>query len=149
MMPPRTRAISFVIETVAADFGMTMEDIVGPCRDEPVTSVRQLAVRLARDLAEPEGYSSNSLPSYLRLARVFQRDHSTIMHAYARAGQRLRVNSWLRARHRRLEREIRAVLNPQIVEPTSCNGSEMSAKEGGDRTSQSDLLTLAEATANE
>jgi chromosomal replication initiation ATPase DnaA len=119
-LPPRSRAISFIIETVAEDFGMTAQDLLDRNKFEPVDSVRAMAIRLIRDVVVMDGYrgghGANTGPAYQRIGMVFGRDHSSIISAYRGFGQRLRDNAWLRARYERLRRHVENELYPQEAE---------------------------------
>ena len=106
MPTPRSRPVSHVIETVAADFNLTAADLLGNNRFEPINSVRMLAIHLARNLAAGGGDPA----SYPYLARAVRRDHSTLVEHYRAFSQRMRSNPWWQQRYGRL----RAALEQQL-----------------------------------
>lgn len=69
-----------IIARVAAEHGFTIGDILGPRRSKPLIRARHLAMaevsERRRDL------------SLLTLGRIFNRDHTTILHALRRLGLR-------------------------------------------------------------
>jgi chromosomal replication initiator protein len=70
------------IQTMVAErFGLTREELLSPSRSARIAWPRQLAMYLARE------HTSESLPAIGR--RFGGRDHSTVLHAWKRAGQRL------------------------------------------------------------
>ena len=64
--------VSRIVKQVAAAFGVTQKELLGPSRLRRVMLPRQVAMYLAREL------SGLSLP---RLGAAFGRDHTTILHA--------------------------------------------------------------------
>jgi chromosomal replication initiation ATPase DnaA len=77
--PPRgCRSIALVIAAVAREFGVPPEQIASECRAPRTLRARHAAIRLARDVTQ----RSSGV-----LGRHFGRDHSTILHAIARAGE--------------------------------------------------------------
>lgn len=69
-------ATKLICERVAAHYGLTVEDIVGRSRLKSYAEARQVAMWIAR--------KSLAL-SYPELGREFSRDHTSVMHAVARA----------------------------------------------------------------
>ena len=67
------RPIFSTISEVAANAGLTYDDIVGPCRNKPVVRARHAAMYLAyRDLGK----------STTQIGKAFgNRDHTTVLHA--------------------------------------------------------------------
>jgi len=63
---------SLVIDTVATFYGYTAEELLSPNRTKKLTMARQAAMWLSRQLTDL------SLPE---IGRVFDRDHTTVMHA--------------------------------------------------------------------
>lgn len=68
--------IEHIQQTVCDYYGITLDDMLGPCRKQKFVLPRQMAMALARELTD------FTLP---QLAEYFHRDdHTTIMHAVAR-----------------------------------------------------------------
>jgi chromosomal replication initiator protein len=61
-----------VVEAVARDFGLTINDIMGRSRNRYIVTARMVAVCMVH-IAWPE-------MSYPDLGRLFCRDHTTILH---------------------------------------------------------------------
>jgi chromosomal replication initiator protein len=76
-----TRSIADVQAAVCEQFGLTSSELLSPGRTTRIAWPRQLAMYLAREI------TGASLPA---IGREFGgRDHTTVMHACKRAGQRL------------------------------------------------------------
>jgi chromosomal replication initiator protein len=87
--PLSTRTISDVQDATCQHFGITREELLSAGRSTRVTWPRQLAMYLARELTK------ESLPA---IGREFgNRDHTTVMHACKRAGQRVAAEPDARA----------------------------------------------------
>ena len=67
------RDVARIVKQVAAAYGVTQKELLGPSRLRRVMVPRQVAMYLAREL------SGLSLP---RLGAAFGRDHTTVLHAY-------------------------------------------------------------------
>ena len=98
---PRARSISYCIERVATSFGLTFDDLVGPEQVQPVSSVRQIAMHVARRVT---GHT------YETLGRTFQRDHTTVMTGYRHTGDRVRKHPWMKRRVDRLVAQLSSEL---------------------------------------
>jgi len=59
-----------IITSVCSTFNVAEEDLLGPCRKRKLSFARQVGMYLAK----MEGYS------YPRIAKVFDRHHTTVMH---------------------------------------------------------------------
>ena len=68
-----------IIDRVAAEHEMTRADIIGRSRRRDVVNARYAAMFAVADHFKQI--------SYPRLARIFDRDHSTIMHAFQTRGR--------------------------------------------------------------
>lgn len=68
--PPAPRAIGRIAAAVARHFAISLAALMSESRAAPVSLARHVAWALARDL---HGFSTG------RLARVFDRDHTTII----------------------------------------------------------------------
>ena len=70
---PRRITPKMIMETTAATFGFTVEDLCGPSRRRPLVIARQIGMYVFRELTDY---------SYPAIAREFGgRDHTTVMHA--------------------------------------------------------------------
>jgi hypothetical protein len=70
---PNARSGHDIICDVSAETGVTVQQILSPCRAHNVVAARHLAIyRVARERPD---YSSP------HLGRLFHRDHSTVLHA--------------------------------------------------------------------
>lgn len=69
-MTPRQKNLK-AIDTIAQQYGYTVEDILGQKRHRHLVFVRNLCVFMLRD----KGYSTTEI------GRIMHRDHSTIVHA--------------------------------------------------------------------
>ena len=83
---PRRRlpSVSAIQEAVCAVLGVSRQDLLSPRRTARVSRARQLAMYLARDLT--------SL-SLAQIAREFDRDHTTVLHAIRTVSSRLEPGS--------------------------------------------------------
>jgi chromosomal replication initiator protein len=88
-----------ILKRVAAAFGVSEKDLLGPSRLRSVLLPRQVAMYLTREL------TSLSLP---QIGKVFaDRDHTTVLHACRKVERELDVNAALAAAVRGLRREFR------------------------------------------
>jgi chromosomal replication initiator protein len=85
-----------IIGKVAAAFGVTAKELLGPSRLRRVLVPRQVAMFLAREACGL---------SFPRLAAAFGRDHSTVMHAVRKVGAELETDARLAGVVRRLRAE--------------------------------------------
>lgn len=67
-----SRSVTAIVKRVAAAFGVTEKDLLGPSRLRTVRTARQVAMYLARTAG------GLSLP---RVGAAFSRDHTTVLHA--------------------------------------------------------------------
>ncbi|MGH9170638.1 MAG: chromosomal replication initiator protein DnaA [Acidimicrobiales bacterium] len=75
---PRQITAVQILETSAAHFGFSLEDLCGPSRRRPLVIARQIAMYLFRDLTDY---------SYPAIGREFGgRDHTTVIHAVDKIG---------------------------------------------------------------
>jgi chromosomal replication initiator protein len=80
-LTPRVRSMREIQEHTCAAFGISIEDLLSASRAQPVTSARQVAMYLARELTDA------TLPA---IGRAFgNRNHTTVMHACRRTAQRM------------------------------------------------------------
>jgi len=85
--PPRQITKRAILEAVSDTFGVNIEDIRGPSRRRPLVTARQVAMYLFRRLTE-----ENSYPS---IAAVFDRDHTTVIHAVDKINKLVKERSGL------------------------------------------------------
>lgn len=69
-MTPRQKNLK-AIDTIAQQYGYTVEDMLGKSRLKRVVAVRRLCILMLRG----KGYSTTEI------GRIMNRDHSTIVHA--------------------------------------------------------------------
>lgn len=69
-----------ILSTTAQMFATTVEDLRGPSRTHEMVRARQAAMYLCRELTDL------SLP---RIGEIFERDHTTVMHALRKVNQRM------------------------------------------------------------
>lgn len=85
------------VAIVANTYRVSVEEILGPRRWEPLVQARHLAIWLAKEIT---GWSSPEL------GRYFNRDHTTILYAIDVVEGRRRINynlrGWLDDLHRQL-----------------------------------------------
>jgi chromosomal replication initiator protein len=77
-------SIAAIQEAVCAVMGLTRQDLLSPSRSPRITRARHLAMYMAREL---------SGLSLAQIAREFDRDHSTVLHAVRRVGGQLEPGS--------------------------------------------------------
>lgn len=104
-MTPRARGVSHAIEVVAADFNLKPEELLDHNRMEPVTSIRMIAMCVARHA------TGMSTPI---LARIFGRDATSIHNGVSQIRKRALDNDWHRDRVGKLILKVMADLG---VEP--------------------------------
>ena len=73
---PQVRPAKSIIRDIAEAHGYTLNDILGVRRNKQLVTVRHMCIRAVAD-AKPE----MSLPA---IGRIFQRDHSSIIHALSK-----------------------------------------------------------------
>lgn len=77
-----------IVRDVAADYGVSAGDIMGPSRLRDHAWPRQVSMwRIRRELDE----------SFPKIGRFFNRDHTTVMHAVARVEQTIGETKCLQA----------------------------------------------------
>jgi chromosomal replication initiator protein len=78
---PRRRTVREIQESICADFGITMDDLLSARRSAALAWPRQIAMYLARELTD------QTLPA---IGREFgNRNHTTVMHACKRTAERI------------------------------------------------------------
>jgi hypothetical protein len=88
-----------VASAVAAEFGVTLEDLLGERRHAPIAEARQVAMALGQRCC---GYS---LP---RIGRLLRRDHTTVLHGIRTVARRCAEDPDFAARLDRLAADIKA-----------------------------------------
>jgi chromosomal replication initiator protein len=88
--------LSAILKRVAAAFGVSERDVLGPGRTRNVMVPRQVAMYVARAVA------GLSLP---RIGAFFGRDHTTVLHAVRKVAGDMQADAALDGRVRRLLRE--------------------------------------------
>jgi chromosomal replication initiator protein len=79
---PRPITPAQILETTAATFGFSIDDLCGPSRRRPLVIARQIGMYLFRDLTDY---------SFPAIAREFGgRDHTTVMHAVEKISSLMR-----------------------------------------------------------
>ncbi|MCX7992292.1 MAG: chromosomal replication initiator protein DnaA, partial [Fimbriimonadales bacterium] len=88
-----------IVRLVCDELGVPQEELTGSSRRGDIVQARQIAVFLAREATGE---------SWTRIAEALGRnDHTTMLHAYKQAEQRLRKDSQLRERVQKLRERIR------------------------------------------
>ena len=81
-------SVTQVIEAVCGYYGIRKIDLISERKTKEVLTPRQVAMYLAREL---------TIASFPKLGRVFGgRDHSTVMHSYAKTKERIETDPELR-----------------------------------------------------
>lgn len=99
-MPDPVRRI---VKGVAAEFGLSLDELCGKERAPYLVHARAVAYRLLRDRAYPNGDPRTSLP---RIGAYFGRDHSTICYGLANFDNYVRFNPDLGAAYERLRERL-------------------------------------------
>jgi chromosomal replication initiator protein len=96
----RPPAVTFdaIAAAVCAHFAVRLEELQSRRRSRHIAGPRQVAMYLCRRLMQA------SLP---RIGDLFQRDHTTVLHAIAQTEERLRTDIQLQADVEQLERSLR------------------------------------------
>lgn len=68
--------IADIKKAICAEFGITCEELIGPCRKAKFMHPRVLAYRLAREMTKA---------SYPAIGKAFLRHHSTVLSGIARS----------------------------------------------------------------
>jgi chromosomal replication initiator protein len=78
---PRRITPQMILDAVAASYGFSIAAICGPSRTRPLTTARQVAMYLVRELTDY---------SYPAIGRVFgKRDHTTVIHAVEKIARQM------------------------------------------------------------
>lgn len=89
---------NMIIECVCRYFGITHEQMMSKTRAKPIAHPRQIAMYLAR---------SHTSLSYPDLERIFERDHTTVIHAVTKIKEELaKKDAYLEMDIKRLEDEL-------------------------------------------
>jgi len=87
-----------IVRVVCDELGVPQEELLGSSRRSEVVQARQIAAFLAREATGE---------SWQRIAQALGRaDHTTVLHAYKQAEQRLRHDARLRERVQRLRQRV-------------------------------------------
>lgn len=86
----------YVMEKAAVGFGVTVDDLTGRSRTRQLAGYRQITMAVLRRMTEA---------SYPALGRIFNRDHSTVMHGVERAETVARLRRATDALQAEVERE--------------------------------------------
>jgi chromosomal replication initiator protein len=89
-----SRTVATILETTAADFGITVAELTSARRSARIAEARQVATFLCRELTE--------LPLAAIGQRVGGRDHSTVLYALRRIEHRRGADRVFKARVERL-----------------------------------------------
>ncbi len=68
-----------VIRSVAAEHGLSVEDLIGPRRFHKFVQARHEAMWRVRAMVWPCGWGWRRWPSYPQIGRWFNRDHTTVI----------------------------------------------------------------------
>jgi len=95
---PVSVTIGKILDKVSAKYGITADDLKGKKRNKEIVNPRHIAVFITRKLTEL------SLPA---IAKIFDRDHTTIMASLKNIEDELKVNSLLEIEINELIKEIK------------------------------------------
>jgi chromosomal replication initiator protein len=96
--PVQTPSLERIVRVVCDELGVPQEELLGSSRRSEVVQARQIAAFLAREATGE---------SWQRIAQALGRaDHTTVLHAYKQAEQRLRHDARLRERVQRLRQRV-------------------------------------------
>lgn len=90
-----------MLYVVAAEFGITVEQMRGDYRSTPFVRARHVGMYLAQRV------TLRSLPA---IGRVFRKDHTTVLNAIRKMARRLEANEGLRERVQKLENRLRGAV---------------------------------------
>lgn len=86
----------YVMEKAAIGFDVSVEELTGRARTRPITDYRQVAMAVVRQMTRA---------SYPAIGRLFNRDHTTVMHGVARAERVPKLATAVKALRLEVERE--------------------------------------------
>ncbi|MGQ9656697.1 MAG: chromosomal replication initiator protein DnaA [Fimbriimonadales bacterium] len=96
--PVQKPSLERIVRVVCDDLGVSHEELISSSRRSEVVQARQIAAFLAREATGE---------SWQRIAQALGRaDHTTVLHAYKQAEQRLRQDTRLRERVNRLRQRV-------------------------------------------
>lgn len=87
-----------IIEVVCKNFNVSEEDLKSPARSQTVSSPRQIAIYLLREMMKM---------SYEEIASIFRKKHPTILYGYEQIKEKLKINNELKAKIKKLKNEIK------------------------------------------
>lgn len=111
MSEPNRPSVQAIQQAVAARFSMPFEMMRGKCRKRAYAAPRQMAMVLSRDLTGL---------SLTRIGMLFDRDHTTVLHAMKTVQKKFQTTSDARRIFEELRTEIlfaddwRAKLRPEV-----------------------------------
>jgi hypothetical protein len=109
--PPKVR---FIVEHVAAFYGLSLVEIEAKRQERRIVLPRQIAMYLARRLTR------RSLPE---IGMCVGRDHTTVLHGARKIEAELRHNAALAADVAELTHRIQAGEQAPVIEPQPCKAS--------------------------
>ena len=91
-------SLDTIAKVIADNYQISVPDLKGKKRDKKFVVPRQIAIYIARQLTEM---------SYMELGNEFNKDHSTIMHAYEKIEDQIKVDPSLDSKIQLFIREIK------------------------------------------
>lgn len=102
------RPIARIIAEVSSTYLVSADDLVSDRRDEPVAWARHVAMWLARELTSF---------SYPNIAKVFNRDHTTVIHAVRRVYRMREVDAGIKDETDELHKTLINLVTPPSNQP--------------------------------
>ena len=94
---PVSSTLDRVFITVSKKYGISKEEMIGPKRNKEIATARHACIYLIRQVTDM------SLPN---IAKVFERDHSTIISSLQKVEHRMQVDPDFLAELTEMKREI-------------------------------------------
>ena len=95
-------SLDVIQKVIANDYNLSVSELKGKQKDKKFSVPRQIAIYIAREVTEL---------SYTELGNEFGKDHSTIMHAYKKISEKIKVDQNLDSRIKLLIKEIKEYNN--------------------------------------
>ena len=94
---PVSVTVDKIFTAVYNNYKISKEDIVSPKRNKEISNARQISIYLIRELTEM---------SYPNMAKIYNRDHASLIYAYNTTNQRANLDSMFAVEMRELKKEI-------------------------------------------
>ena len=94
---PVSITVDKVFSAVFRKYGISKEDLIGPKRNKEIANARHVSIYLIREMTEM---------SFPNIAKIYNRDHATIMNSYNTAKQRAQMDASFSVQIGDLKKEI-------------------------------------------